>query len=586
MYKGNEHLLEKFCSEVYKKSYLLLDSVSNMDSLKNYLSRVVETSIHSVIKSNLEHNINDKSFTSINDIVQRPQDYLKTEDLMNIREDYRDVNNYTTFQYLRDMLLDKYETITLIRYADGQVLFADMTSAYDALLPSIANMSKNTNSIFEKYVGKGPISITKFIDPARLSPELMDYTIEFVRDKSGNAGTHNPQTHTIVVNNSKNNAFTRFTILHEFQHAIQNVNRLAGGLSPYFTVSDELLKDFEKNLPQLFAENASVESKKESIRWFLYKTASGEIDANLFGDSVAFMGTLVRGTVGIKTHIVTPWGTEHDIIVKEQGQALELPDYDTGEVLTIIDPKKYSKFYKASQNLLNNQDVDYEYQEQLQETRDKILNVSEVNTYYSQSLGQKAIPESIKKNLVERVQRDNHLHNQMLEVMWQENAPGMSFNEFLDTDIPFVRIQNNENTGDTVASSVLIGEEAFDALMRYTTSGVSVNLYVGTIKAKDVIAYIPGDTLTEALVNYDNVKNANKFTVVKDAGKTYVVNDNNTSITNAETWYDGTIHIGEIFTSDMQQRVISLDNELQERVKKGKARVYDGSVIAFFNTFL
>ena len=69
MYKGNEHLLEKFCSEVYKKSYLLLDSVSNMDSLKNYLSRVVETSIHSVIKSNFEHNINDKSFTSINDIV-------------------------------------------------------------------------------------------------------------------------------------------------------------------------------------------------------------------------------------------------------------------------------------------------------------------------------------------------------------------------------------------------------------------------------------------------------------------------------------------------------------------------------------
>lgn len=550
---------------------VLVEPSRDRETMRKFLNGIVDGS-----------KVNDVTlaFTSINDIVQRPQDYLKTEDLMNIREDYVDVNNYTTFQYLRDMLLDKYETITLVRYADGQVLFADMTSAYDALLPSIANMSKNTNSIFEKYVGKGPISITKFIDPVRLSPELMDYTIEFVRDKSGNAGTHNPQTHTIVINNSKNNAFTRFAILHEFQHAIQNVNRLAGGLSPYFIVSDELLKDFEKNLPQLFAENASVESKKESIRWFLYKTASGEIDANLFSDSIAFMGTLVRGTVGNKTHIITPWGTEHDIIIKEQGQALELPDYDTGEILTIIDPKKYSKFYKASQNLLNNQEVDYEYQEQLRETRDKILNVSEVNTYYNQSLGQKAIPESIKKNLVERVQRDNHLHNQMLEVMWQENAPGMSFNEFLNTDIPFVRIQNNENVGDTVASSVLIGEEAFDALMRYTTSGVSVNLYVGTIKAKDVIAYIPGDTLTEALVDYDNVKNVNKFTVVKDAGKTYVVDDNNTSVTKAETWYDGKIHIGETFTSDMQQRVTSLDNELQERVKEGKVRVYDGNIIA------
>ena len=550
---------------------VLVEPSRDRATMKKFLTRITDGA-----KVN---NVN-LAFTSINDIVQRPQDYLTTEHLMNIREDYRDVNNYTTFQYLRDLLLDEYETLTLVRYENGQVLFADMTDAYSALLPSIANMSKNTNTIFEKYIGKGPIAIEKFFDKARLSPLLEGYTVEFVRDKSGNAGTHNPQTRTIVINNSKNNAFTRFALLHEFQHAIQNVNRLAGGLSPYFIVSDTLLQDFEKNLPQLFAENASVESKKDSIRWFLYKTASGEIDANLFSDSVAFMGTLVRGTVGNQTHIITPWGTEHDIIVKEQGQALELPDYDTGEVLTIIDPKKYSKFYKASQNLLNNQEVDYEYQEQLQETRNKILNVSEVNTYYNQSLGQKAIPESIKKNLVERVQRDNHLHNQMLEVMWQENAPGMSFNEFLNTDIPFVRIQNNENVDDTVASSVLIGEEAFDALMRYTTSGVSVNLYVGTIKAKDVIAYIPGDTLTEALVDYDNVKNANKFTVVKDAGKTYVVDDNNTSVTKAETWYDGKIHIGEIFTSDMQQRVTSLDNELQERVKEGKVQVYDGSVIA------
>lgn len=296
---------------------VLVEPSRDRATMKKFLTRITDGA-----KVN---NVN-LAFTSINDIVQRPQDYLTTEHLMNIREDYRDVNNYTTFQYLRDLLLDEYETLTLVRYENGQVLFADMTDAYSALLPSIANMSKNTNTIFEKYVGKGPIAIEKFFDKARLSPLLEGYTVEFVRDKSGNAGTHNPQTRTIVINNSKNNAFTRFALLHEFQHAIQNVNRLAGGLSPYFIVSDALLQDFEKNLPQLFAENASVESKKDSIRWFLYKTASGEIDANLFSDSVAFMGTLIRGTVGNQTHIITPWGTEHDIIVKEQGQALELPD--------------------------------------------------------------------------------------------------------------------------------------------------------------------------------------------------------------------------------------------------------------------
>lgn len=51
-YWGNEDLLEAFCSDVYKKSYLLLDSVSNIDNLKTYLEKVVDTSIASILKQN------------------------------------------------------------------------------------------------------------------------------------------------------------------------------------------------------------------------------------------------------------------------------------------------------------------------------------------------------------------------------------------------------------------------------------------------------------------------------------------------------------------------------------------------------
>ena len=59
-YKGNEHLMEQFCAEVYKKSYLLLDSVSNIDSLKNYLKKVADTSVLNVIKSTGAKSIRDK----------------------------------------------------------------------------------------------------------------------------------------------------------------------------------------------------------------------------------------------------------------------------------------------------------------------------------------------------------------------------------------------------------------------------------------------------------------------------------------------------------------------------------------------
>lgn len=51
-YWGNEDLLEAFCSDVYKKSYLLLDSVSNVENLKFYLAKVVDTSISNILKQN------------------------------------------------------------------------------------------------------------------------------------------------------------------------------------------------------------------------------------------------------------------------------------------------------------------------------------------------------------------------------------------------------------------------------------------------------------------------------------------------------------------------------------------------------
>ena len=51
-YYGNEDLLEAFCSDVYKKSDILLDSVSNVDNLKTYLEKVADTSISSILRQN------------------------------------------------------------------------------------------------------------------------------------------------------------------------------------------------------------------------------------------------------------------------------------------------------------------------------------------------------------------------------------------------------------------------------------------------------------------------------------------------------------------------------------------------------
>ena len=50
-FSGNEDLLEDFCSEAFQKSYLIFNSSSNIDKIESYLSKVVHTSILSVLKN-------------------------------------------------------------------------------------------------------------------------------------------------------------------------------------------------------------------------------------------------------------------------------------------------------------------------------------------------------------------------------------------------------------------------------------------------------------------------------------------------------------------------------------------------------
>ena len=48
-FKGNEDLIEDFCSETYKRSYSLFDNV-NIKDIENYIAKVVNTAILTVLK--------------------------------------------------------------------------------------------------------------------------------------------------------------------------------------------------------------------------------------------------------------------------------------------------------------------------------------------------------------------------------------------------------------------------------------------------------------------------------------------------------------------------------------------------------
>lgn len=50
-FRGNEDLFEDFCSEAFQKSYMVFNSSSNIQKIESYVTKVVHTSILSVLKN-------------------------------------------------------------------------------------------------------------------------------------------------------------------------------------------------------------------------------------------------------------------------------------------------------------------------------------------------------------------------------------------------------------------------------------------------------------------------------------------------------------------------------------------------------
>ena len=83
-YKGNEDLLEDFCSETYQKSYLILQSVEDINSLEAYMKKVVSSAIMDVLKNNGRVVRSSKGYSSIKEI---PINGTKNDSIQDVSND-------------------------------------------------------------------------------------------------------------------------------------------------------------------------------------------------------------------------------------------------------------------------------------------------------------------------------------------------------------------------------------------------------------------------------------------------------------------------------------------------------------------
>ena len=458
------------------------------------------------------------AYLSIDDVISNPS-LLSEKMLADIQMTYGDVNQTSTFLYLREYFINKFKTTTVVVLSDGTYGFADIRPMKSMLKTENFSIDKNTK-------------IKDIIKDDYLKGRLKDVKIKLT--DRGIVAEYNAEENTIYINEfraAKKGPYLTFAVLHEFQHAIQVENGMNLGMNVNWinsvakTTKAAIIADVRKHRPELFTDVAKG-SKDEAniVNNFVYYS-SGEstaygIDASQL---VNYYPTVVNADKGIK--ITFPWGKTYNIS-SNVPVSIKLRNL-YNKVFTLLNESTYEKYFNAIKDTTDITPFSSQLKS-LEIYRNLLDSIKEMSEYISVGLGTVQDVSEVKQRLLNRITPD--VKNQMLKMMYFKlGMTGISFDEFLQMDIPFVRVQNNITSKPDAFLSASVTMDAnltldkcLDFIMKtdivkgwnneQVTPTDKLTIVVGTIKPADCIGFL-GTKLDEVLLPVDVVNKSKKYTI-------------------------------------------------------------------------
>lgn len=458
------------------------------------------------------------AYLSIDDVISNPS-LLSEKMLADIQMTYGDVNQTSTFLYLREYFINKFKTTTVVVLSDGTYGFADIRPMKSMLKTENFSIDKNTK-------------IKDIIKDDYLKGRLKDVKIKLT--DRGIVAEYNAEENTIYINEfraAKKGPYLTFAVLHEFQHAIQVENGMNLGMNVNWinsvakTTKAAIIADVRKHRPELFTDIAKG-SKDEAniVNNFVYYS-SGEstaygIDASQL---VNYYPTVVNADKGVK--ITFPWGKTYNIS-SNVPVSIKLRNL-YNKVFTLLNESAYEKYFNAIKDTTDITPFSSQLKS-LEIYRNLLDSIKEISEYISVGLGTVQDVSEVKQRLLNRITPD--VKNQMLKMMYFKlGMTGISFDEFLQMDIPFVRVQNNITSKPDAFLSASVTTEAnltldkcLDFIMKtdivkgwnneQVTPTDKLTIVVGTIKPADCIGFL-GTKLDEVLLPVDVVNKSKKYTI-------------------------------------------------------------------------
>lgn len=516
-------------------------------------------------------NVGTASYVTVNDLIANPR--LINDDIRKkITEKYHSVNQDTVRTYLAtDYFPNLYpdKLLTVAELQDGTYVLAEGTNMLDMY-------KKNIKWDFQPDTS---YPLNKFMKTSVLPGVMKDTVVQFTDDVSIGAdgefvGYQQPAKgfqNVIKLSNKlldEGVKYQKFILAHEVQHCYQTINFMNNGGGNVLSSTkdprfDKLIAEIKVHAPEVImkSDGTFYTQKSELLRrinTFLYH-ATAEYDANGFAGSPAIKFTPVISAYeynkGVLQHVIKlPWGTvlideinstfspqyksmeKHDSnwevdnrthsvsLVKRDGATITLKDNVTDKEIS-LKPDEFGS--SLAENIASAIDEN--------STLQSVIDVSEkmfwdsVTTSSDGARRYLTLREDFNNEVTQRELIDLARNNTEARTLSKLSLylgsgqflnPDMTFEKYLHTTVPIVRVQYGDKVYRTDAVGFkVIDTQTYDNFIaensqviqdfaEANTDGDDASLFYGEIKVDDIyLANDDGNILipSEKATDFDKI---------------------------------------------------------------------------------
>lgn len=438
-----------------------------------------------------------------------------------------------TFLFLRDYFLSTTEgKMSVVVNNNGEYVLGSVESMASTWVDSKKPIRRDSKieDIFKKtYIPEGvTIKIVDGLNGAQYKPYKSQKDV-----KTGKIVT--TFYNTIEIGPTmfdESQEYLRFALTHELQHAIQFANNLnLGNYYNWLSVIDEkqqkeIIADVRKHVPHLF-KGVPVNSAREAqiVNDYGYH-GTGESQAyGLEGSDVLDFMPVISSIQNGVAKLTFPWGKTYSLNPVEKSDFISSIWKRTADNLYTFD--EWSDVYpdveidariddwriRESKTLYHKNALllDFSAQRQNLNYKTAVNKLIDYMTKYSANHEAfykwrrlpmntpGALSEKFKLDLKSKITEDEKFASRkLLQLMI---APDIPYEQFLETDVSFVRMQKRGHLGDSPFVSIYAGAtrdsikfclEGFYHISSHPEDALDTYIIAGTFKPKDVLAYFGG----------------------------------------------------------------------------------------------